>query len=596
MADIEPMVQHAPQMPERKRRFDWLILAAMMGMALGLSLPFALDRALDVYFLVLAGLMVAGILLMPRKLAYDDTACWVLFIVFIVLYSLYPHYISLRISGLPWISPIRLILAVLFFIWIYALRTSPSMQDNIVRYIRENPLFFKFFGLFLLSQLLGMPTARDLSQTFTKFSLFQLYWTFPLFATLSLVRTQRRFALVPWLFIACAAVQCAVGFVEARQQRLLWLDYLPPGFGADSEMLQRVLQGQFRADGYRVQGSWSVSLVYAEFLVMMLPFALHAAIEGRSKILRLTGLITALAILPAQFLSGSRLGMVGTIVVFLVLMTIYIIRIWKTDKRGMYGPLALMMLPLALTLFAAAFVASPRLQTMTIGGGQHQSSNDGRYEQARMAMPRVIERPLFGHGIGQGAEALGYRNLAGTLTIDSYFLNIILEVGIVGFIAYFGMILTVIWSGAKAYLDPRAGPNERMGGPLALSLIAYLVVKLVLSQTDTHMLLFLMMGLVLVARRGTALEPSPQAAPDPGVRPRRGRLPPIYGAPGLAKTRAVPQRILTSGSAAHERATDSRARHRPSGQDPAQPKHQKPRLPSVRSRAFPANTGSPPKL
>lgn len=596
MSQLEPTMQHGRHAPARKRRFDWLILAAMMGMALGLSLPFAVDRALDVYFLVLAGLMVAGILLMPRKLAYDDTTCWALFVVFTALYSLYPHYISLRVSGLPWISPIRLVLAVLFFIWIYALRTSPSMQGNIVRYIRENPLFFKFFGLFLLAQALGLLTARDLSLTFTKFALFQLYWTFPLFATLSLVRTQRRFALLPWLFIICAAVQCAVGFVEARQQRLIWLDYLPPGFGADSEVLQRILQGQFRADGYRVQGSWSVSLVYAEFLVLMLPFALHAAIEGRSKILRLTGLVTALAILPAQFLSGSRLGMVGTIVVFLVLAAIYIIRLWKADKRGMHGPLALMMLPIGLVLFAAAFVASPRLQSMTIGGGQHQASTDGRYEQARMAIPRVIERPLFGHGIGQGAEALGYRNLAGTLTIDSYFLNIILEVGIVGFIAYFGMILTVIWSGAKAYLDPRAGPNERMGGPLALSLIAYLVVKLVLSQTDTHMLVFLMMGLVLVARRGTALEPSPQAAPDPGLRPRRGRPSPVYGAPGLAKAKAVPQRILTSGSAAHERTADGRARHRLPRRDAAEPKHQPPRLLKVRPRAFPANTGSPPKL
>lgn len=553
MARFEPMEQRDLQAPKRKRRFDWLILAVTMGMALGLSLPFAMDRALDVYFLVLAGLMVAGILLMPRKRAYDDTACWVLFVVFIALYSLYPHYISLRVSGLPWISPIRLVLAVLFFVWIYALRTSPTMQDNIVRYIRENPLFFKFFGLFLVAQVLSVPTARDLSQTLTKFSLFQLYWTFPLFAALSLVRTQRRFALLPWLFIICAAVQCAVGFVEARQQRLLWLDYLPPGFGADSEVLQRILQGQFRADGYRVQGSWSVSLVYAEFLVLMLPFALHAAIEGRSKFMRLTGLITALAILPGQFLSGSRLGMVGTIVVFLVLMTIYIIRVWKADKRGMHGPLALMMLPIALTLFAAAFVASPRLQTMTLGGGQHQASNDGRYEQARMAVPRVIARPLFGHGIGQGAEALGYRNLAGTLTIDSYFLNIILEVGIVGFIAYFGMILTVIWGGAKAYLDPAAGPNERMGGPLALSLIAYLVVKFVLSQTDTHMLVFLMMGLVLVARRGAALEPSPQAKPNPGALPRRGRPSPAYSMPGLAQARIAPQPMLASGTVALRR-------------------------------------------
>jgi len=515
----------------------WASAVLLFGALVGLFMPVALEEGLEVYFLVLGLIIVIGIFSMPRKKAFNDRTCWILFLTFLSLYSLYPHYISLRISGLPWLSPVRIVLAALFFVWLYAYRHSSEMEETLRRHFRENRLFFVFFGLFIAAQMLSLPTSRLPSQSLTKFLLFQFTWTFPFLATISLIRTEERLRLVAGLFVVFAAIQCGMGFVEAKFQRLLWLDFLPPGFGADSEVLLRIIQGQFRADGYRVQGSFSVSLVYAEFLVMMLPFSIFAFTGARSRFLRLAGLATAIAILPAQFLSGSRLGTVGTIVVLLLFLITHVVRVKKADRRSMLGPFLMLMLPFALAAFAAAYVASPRLQSMTIGSGQHQASTDGRLEQLARAIPRIAERPVFGHGIGTGAETLGFRNLAGVLTIDSYALNLLLEVGLVGTAGFVGMIAWTIIAGILTSFRTDGRPNY-LGGAVALSLAAFVTTKLVLSQIDTQMLAFATMGLGLVIRNGLWPSSQPHAA-DPAIRPvRRHPLRAPAGTVGSATSHA----------------------------------------------------------
>lgn len=505
----------------------WASGLLLFGSLVGLFMPAALEGGLEIYFLVLGLIIVVGIFSMPRKKAFSDQACWVIFIVFLSLYSIYPHYISLRISGLPWVSPVRITLALLLFVWLYACRHSPDMGDILRRHVRENRTFFIFFGIFVASQLLSLATSHLPSQALTKFLLFQFTWTFPFLATITLIRTGQRLRLLAALFVVFAAVQCAIGFMEAKLERLLWLDFLPPGFGADSEILGRIIEGRFRADDYRVQGSFSVSLVYAEYLVMMLPFAIFAFIGGRSRSLRLAGLVTAIAILPAQFLSGARLGTVGAIVVCILFLIVHVLRIKKADKRSILGPFLVLMLPFAVAGFAAAYVVSPRLQSMTIGGGQHQASTDGRIEQIMMGIPRIAERPLFGHGIGIGAETLGFRSPVGILTIDSYVLSLLLEVGLVGTAGFVGMITWMIIAGIRTSFRTGHQPNY-LGGAIALSVAAFATTKLVLSQVDTQPLIFIVMGLGLVVRTGLhplpATEASNAAKGAQGIGRRQARM------------------------------------------------------------------------
>lgn len=493
---------------------------------------------LELYAAALCLIVLAGIAVMPRDLRFSDGLAWGLLLGFMALYALYPHYISLRLPGLPWISPIRIALAGALFAWVLALRRSPTMLDRLSAFVRENKAFFALFATYLAAQILSIPTASDPAQAASKFILFQLYWTFPFFAILSLVRSESKLRLLAWIFIGFAAIQCVVGAVEARLERVVWLSLLPPGFTLDDDIMMQYLESWVRGDAYRVKGSFSVSPIYAEFLVLMLPFAIHAFLHEKGHWRRGAGLLVALAILPALYASGSRLGMVGAIIVLLGFGTLYALKIWRRHKRSMIGPLAMVALPFVLIGFTAAYVSSPRLQTMTIGGGQHQDSTATRLVQLEMGIPRIAERPVFGHGVGLGAEALGYRNIAGNPVIDNYMLSVLLEIGFVGFVAFFGMIVLVAVQAGRSYV---LADSDRFAlfAPIAMALAAFLVVKLVLSQWDTHGVVFIMMAMALILRRfGSESEPAAAEAAGP-VQPSaplgRGRAPRAIPSPGLGR-------------------------------------------------------------
>src|SRR3546814_17828866 len=79
-------------------------------------------------------------------------------------------------------------------------------------------------------------------------------------------------------------------------------------------------------------------------------------------------------------------------------------------------------------------------------------------EQVNMAIPKIFSHPL-GHGIGTSAEVLGFTNPAGTLTIDSYYLVIALDYGIIGFLMFYGLFILAIFYSIKHAVkepDPRS--------------------------------------------------------------------------------------------------------------------------------------------
>lgn len=505
----------------------WVVGSLLAAAAIGSATPFLLEGALEIFAVLLLTIIVVGVFQMPRTLHFDDTACWRLFLVSLTLFAVYPPYISIQISGLPWISPLRLAMALLLLSWLYALKVSSEIQNRIVLCVRSNRTIFILMAVFAASQVLSIPTSPNPTMALQKFLLFQLYWTFPFFAVISLVNTESRIRTFLVMVITFGIIQCLIGILEARQERLIWLDYLPPGFGADSELLTRIIQGTFRADGYRVQGSFSVSLLYAEFLVLVLPFALFALVDDRSLYLRIAGLCTAILILPCVYLSGSRLGMVGIIVVVLLFALFFVFRKWRENPRAMIGPFLVMMTPFGLLTFAALYMSSPRLRALTLGRGEHQASTDSRFEMWQMGIPKVMERPVFGYGSGLGAETLGFTNPGGSLSIDTYWLSALLEFGLVGALALLAMLAWTIHAGFLAYLRPDRNMNQ-LGGPIAVALVAFLIIKLVLSQSDNHLLVFVMIAMMVVIR--TRMQASPalsagavQASPVVGSRQRRLR-------------------------------------------------------------------------
>jgi O-antigen ligase len=171
-----------------------------------------------------------------------------------------------------------------------------------------------------------------------------------------------------------------------------------------------------------------------------------------------------------------------------------------------------------MVLLIASFVVT-RLKNMIWGGGAYQASNDARENQIAQGIDIVMLHP-WGHGIGRAAETLGYTNAAGVTTIDTYYLSIALEAGILGFIAYYGAFIAILVTGIKHVVT--AGDQEETSWllPALLSLGNFIVIKSVLSQQENHPFAFAILGMAvaLIHRIKTSVEPArPEFPRDAGL-------------------------------------------------------------------------------
>ena len=65
-----------------------------------------------------------------------------------------------------------------------------------------------------------------------------------------------------------------------------------------------------------------------------------------------------------------------------------------------------------------------------------------------------------------------------------------------GFIAFYGMLLTAIYWAVRVYLT--SNDNEaKVAAPIAISLGAYFVIKSVLSQSQNQFVMYALIGAVL---------------------------------------------------------------------------------------------------
>jgi O-antigen ligase len=120
-----------------------------------------------------------------------------------------------------------------------------------------------------------------------------------------------------------------------------------------------------------------------------------------------------------------------------------------------------------------------------------------RIEQWKLGIPKILTHP-WGYGIGKGNEALGFVDVNGALTIDSYYLLVALEYGVIGFIVYYGMFFFAIYLIAKKSLSPALFEKENaLIIPVGIALLNFIVIKSVFAQPDNHAIVFMILGMIV---------------------------------------------------------------------------------------------------
>jgi O-antigen ligase len=183
---------------------------------------------------------------------------------------------------------------------------------------------------------------------------------------------------------------------------------------------------------------------------------------------------------------------------------------WRTREGSLFGPFITIAYPAIFTVFMASTFFVGRLRGMVWGDGSQDPSNEARKIMYREGFPMVLKNPL-GYGWGMGARTLGYTNGAGTLTIDTYYLAIALELGVLGFLVYYGFFLLILAKSGLAVLNLK-DRDALFLIPIAIAFVNFIISKSVFSNQENHPLVFVMAGIAIaLLKRNADAEAEAQA-------------------------------------------------------------------------------------
>ena len=446
---------------------------------------------------------------------------WLFFAMFIAL-SVWPNYLAVALPGLPWITMIRLTSFPLFLTLLVCLSVSSDFRQQLLSAFRALPAIPILFGAFVVIQFISIGLSSETSGSIQKFVVAQTTWTasFVIAAFVFLHPGQmRRWAAIFWAMAAFVAV---MSIVEYRVGHVLWVGHIPSFLKIEDESVQRILAGSMRAgtDRYRTQATFGSPLSLAEFIALSLPFVLHFVTARFSRPTRIAAIISIPILLYGCFLTDSKLGTVGCLVGIVLYGFAVAFQNWRKNKQSIVAATVVFSYPAGLCLVAAALMFVGRFRRIILGDSSHSSSTDARFTQYEMGFQRLLEWP-FGYGIGMGGDALGFGiNTHGMMTIDTYYLSIVLEYGVLGFIIFYGIFAIAIYEGARrSAFAPSQNTDRSFLLPITVSLMSFIIIKSVFSQQENHPIVFMMLGamvaLIATQRRRTASNPGTKRLAGP---------------------------------------------------------------------------------
>jgi ABC-type multidrug transport system fused ATPase/permease subunit len=525
---------YTQRVDDLRHRLTRLLLAAglvMLAMFMGLLIAMLPQQMVLIPAVPVLVLMGVALWMLPERDMHLDGKITGLYLVFFAVSLLWPDYVAFVFPGIGWISPMRLTMGLTFFLSLYALSSAPRMRREMLETASHfRPMWLSFIAFFIIQLLLTLGTARFDN----RWVYINIFWYYMFLLTAWLFRQEgvpRRFAQI---FPVATAIQGFYGIWEHQYGRPLWADHIPPFMQVDPVLLSTVLSPVSRAgsDVLRITSIYLTSITYAEFIALALPFVIFFMLFGKRLWARLATIPLVVLMLLNAVWTDSRSAMAGIVIsLFGIVGLLSVRRYWRLRHQpDLLGAAAFWSFPAIAVAGLAAILAVDSLRVRVLGGAQHQSSNGARSEQWRIALHKLTENPI-GHGPFSASEVVHYTNLAGKVTIDSFPIGLLMDYGVAGFLTFSAFFLAAAWLAVRTFM--RADDSEEMlAAPVAVALIAFIVIKTVLFQSENHYLAFSLVGLAaaLAWRQDQRLKAEAEAAagarpaaPEALVRPVRPR-------------------------------------------------------------------------
>jgi hypothetical protein len=278
-----------------------------------------------------------------------------------------------------------------------------------------------------------------------------------------------------------------------------WQGHVPSFLQVNDPVVDRILAGAARqGKAHRVQGTFTTSLVFAEYLALTIPFLLNFSFGHYRYALRTSAAVSLPIVAFAILLTQARTGLLGLCISVLLYPISRLWLFWWRNKSNLIASTFVILTPFIAGFGLLLALVIPAIRIRLVGGGTEQASNEGRTVQMHMGIPKVLSHP-WGHGVGQGAETLGWTNAAGMLSIDSYPLRLALEYGIFGLCLWVFIIFAALWHGTRFLMRDTLRTHEsQLILPVLIAIFSYLAMKINFAQEDNQPVFYALLALLAV--------------------------------------------------------------------------------------------------
>lgn len=444
---------------------------------------------------------------------------------------LWPNYLAIALPGLPWLTLLRIIGTPLTLLILVSLSMSPAFRKQLGGVLAADPWVWRFMVIFLVLQVVSIAFSNQpggsIARLFVDFTNWYVIFVVACYAF------SRPGVANTWtlLVLGCAIFLCGIAIWEARLGKVPWADHIPGFLRIDDPAVQRTITGASRGGfgARRVAATTANPLNLAEFLAIIVPFVVHVALQKYPIILRVIAVLLLPLLAYVILLTDSRLGVGAGLLSIIIYLFFWAAMRWRRERNSIIAPALVLSYPVLFLLFLASTFIFGRLRAEVWGGGAQESSTQARVDQWNMGLPKLAGHPL-GFGVGRSGDALGYANGAGILTIDTYYLMLLLEYGVMGFAIYMAMFGRAVWTAGRNSLSPNATGELSLLVPLSIALLNFMVIKSVMASEANHPLLFMMLGaaMALTARvkAADAQDPTLSGASSPRLRRTAGAVRP----------------------------------------------------------------------
>ncbi|WP_164157894.1 O-antigen ligase family protein [Sandarakinorhabdus rubra] len=445
---------------------------------------------------------------------------------FLAMNVLWPAYLAIVIPGLPWLTPPRIALGVMLVIMMIYMPQYADFRQRIWAVMGHDRVAARLMMSYAAITFLVIPTSFDPSRSAP-------------YAVLQLVQTLSPVILLAWLLydpanlprftrvmVVTVIIVMVIGVLENYMQKPPWVDYIPSFISLDPDRLASIASPQARSGDtrYRVRSTFTVVLYFTLYLNLLMPLLMHSIWQMRKKH-RFLALALVPLILHTAWFANARTAMIPLFTSLFGLIGLNIIRTWFFRKDGdhLHKMITIGGMVTAILMAGLLVASSHTLQLSIFGGGQHRASNATRDAQWEKTWVQMRKNP-FGAGLTSAGALAGTRNTAIDIpTVDSYWINQLVDTGFLGFGCYFGAFLWVAWRSIKGYMKSDHETEDWLA-PFALSLINYFIACYVISYDDNNYLAFSVAVAALSilrrkAEREAAQPKAVAASPDTGHRP-----------------------------------------------------------------------------